>query len=146
MKLAAVQHIRCGSWEDRLYVWIPDEMTEEELDDLVDDAMRAYLEADIAGKEAAPEDPGYTPPYALYPDKLVKDVQNEYNRQKLLYTEWYQKHETAKKPFDWHLYRLSGGKIRHLFDMGDDNGMIEVFVDWGHRHGTTIKTTETTKI
>jgi hypothetical protein len=72
MKLAKVMHIKCDENRASTYVWIPDEMTEEQFQSLCDGARTNYL--DVEGKFVANGVQYPRLDYDRHPGKTVAEV------------------------------------------------------------------------
>jgi hypothetical protein len=147
MKLARIEHWRCGepiSWKHGsgsgyTYVWVPDDMDEEELDALVDAAQESYLNTEHEFKKLAPvSPPGYGATISpSTPDtKTVGELKAEYETQAKAYKEYQELRDKSRKPFAWHLKEVSGGAVLQFWECEPD---MEVRAEWGHSHGVTIE-------
>lgn len=138
MKLAVVQHERCGEqeWGAGTYVWVSEDMSEEELYRLACLAQESYLKAEAELKRTlTPQNPGYQPNFSAYPDKSVREVQAIHAKQKQAWQEYEKRRDKARQPFSKHLVRVSAGAIKGFYDVEPS---LSVEVSWGHRHGTVI--------
>ena len=138
MKLAVVRHERCGEqeWGCGTYVWVADDMSEEELGRLVCLAQTSYLKAEAELKRTtASRDPGYQPSFSQYPEKTVREVQALHAQEKQVWQEYEKKRNKARQPFSKHLVGVSGGAIKDFHDMEPP---LVVEAGWGHRHGTVL--------
>jgi len=144
MKLARIDHVRCDSYDATTYVWVPDDMTEDGLDDLVSAAQRSYLKAedDLAKSPDAPPNPGYFPRYDadMNASKTVAEVKAEHAAAKAAYEAWEKRRNAARKSFAEHLVAVSSGAVKFFCDGGE---LLRTEARWGHRHGTTIDYGET---
>ena len=135
MKLARIDHERCREWAHTDYVLIPDDMTVEELDKLAKKAFDLYWDSEEAFKKASPvKHPGFIPDFRKYPDKTVREIQEEHDKLVAVFNEYDRKAVNARKPYVAHLYDASEGKIKPIHET---DGPLTV-VNWGHRHGETI--------
>ena len=144
MKLACIEHERCGGFAGRTCVWVPDDMTEAELERLARLARDSYLTAE---KTAMSRDvvvgPGWLPAYDKAADNVtVGEVRAQHKEQIKVYAEWKAKREAARKPFVDHLVAVSNGMVKRFFDFDQDAALC-VGINWGHQHGVTIETSET---
>ena len=146
MKLARIEHWRCGepiSWKHGstgyTYVWVPDDMDEQELDVLCDEAQASYLNTEHEFKKLAPvSPPGYGATISSNtPDtKTVGELRAEYETQAKSYKEHQVAVEKSRKSFAWHLKEVSGGTIIEFWAEKPD---LETKLEWGHNHGVTIE-------
>ena len=144
MKLARIEHWRCGepiSWRGGggyTYVWVPDEMTTEELDVLCDRAQKSYLNTEAEFKKLAPiSPPGYGA--SIMPNtpdtKTVGELKAEHEAQTKAYKEYQAMVEKARRGFAWHLKQESDNTILQFWEKDAD---LQVELSWGHNHGVTI--------
>lgn len=145
MKLARIEHWRCDepiSWKHGsgyTYVWVPIDMTEEELDVLCEEAQRSYLDAEHEFKKLSPTPPpgyGVTITTATPDSKTVGELRAEHEIQTKAYKEYQATQENSRKPFAWHLKKVSGGTIIEFWAETPD---LETKLSWGHNHGVTIE-------
>ena len=144
MRLARIEHWRCGepmNWRGGggyTYVWVPDEMSEEELDNLCEQAQKSYLDAEAEFKKT---DPPYPPGYGATispttPDTMtVGELRAEHEKVAKAYKEHQALKDRSRKPFAWHLNQVSGGVILQFWENEPD---LKVELSWGHNHGVTI--------
>lgn len=138
MKLALVQHERCGETDYGYgtYVWVSDEMTEEQFDDLVDLAQKSYLKAEAELNQAAqPMNPGYQPKLSEFPDKTVREVQAIHAAREKAWKAYEKRRDAARQPFSKHLVHVSEGSIKDFYEIEPP---LVAEASWGHRHGTVI--------
>ena len=137
MKLARLQHYRCGSYDSSTLVWVPDSMTENELDALVHTAIQDSLDAEnsVAGL-VAPKQTGYWD-FINKADgaKTISQVKAEWQAEQDEYKAWAAKRDAARKSFAQWLKECSGGKIELFYDV---ECPLEVDVNWGHNHGKRV--------
>jgi hypothetical protein len=147
MKVAKIEHYRCGEpagkWGLTSYVWIPDEMAEEEFETLCGTARKAYMDAERAMKAATPlAAPGYGA--TILPntpdEKTVRQLRAEYETRAKAYKEYQKTVADNRKPFTKHLVEASGDSIKLFWDHPP---AVSTKLDWGHNHGTTIEHGET---
>jgi hypothetical protein len=100
MKLAQIDHSRCGEWRATTYVWVADDMGTDELGKLVEEARVNYLIA-IDTCKANPAKPPYTghePNYRSYPSTVtLAEAQEDHARKKAAYTAWEEQERAAQK-------------------------------------------------
>ena len=145
MKLARIDHVHCHepSFSDPItYVWVADDLSQDEFEDLVVDAVKAY---DKAGKDfQEAEQPPYAnwgmPQYDKYPNRTVAEVKAEYNAAQALYRDWEERKRKAQANFAHHLVALGGGRIVEFWK---EKPALSYALDWGHRHGQKIAHGET---
>jgi hypothetical protein len=144
MKLARIEHWRCGepiSWKHGTgytYVWVPIDMSEEELDALCEEAQKSYLDTEHEFKKQAPvSPPGYGAIIAPNtPDTItVGELRAEYEERAKAYKAYNEHVDTSRKSFAWHLKKVSGGTIIEFWAEKPD---LETKLSWGHNHGVTI--------
>jgi hypothetical protein len=144
MKLARIEHWRCGepiSWKHGTgytYVWVPIDMSEEELDALCEQAQESYLNTEHEFKKLTPApSPGYgaTITSATPDTKTVGELKAEHEAATKAYKEYQAMVEKSRKPFGWHLNQVSGGTVLQFWGSEPD---LEVKLSWGHNHGVTI--------
>lgn len=144
MKLARIEHWRCGEpmyykgHNGSTYVWVPKDMTAEELDALCEEAQKAYLDTEREMKSAAPvAPPGYSGfvTNATPDDMTVGELRAQHEKQTQAYKEYQALVEKSRKPFGWHLHQVSGGEVLQFWG---EKPELEVELSWGHNHGTTI--------
>lgn len=137
MKLAKIEHYRCGEWDANNYVWVPDAMTREELLVLVSAAQRDCREAEktIEGVEAPPHRSWWDFFEKADQNKSLATVKLEYAEHEAHYKAWEAKRDAARKSFWQRLCGLSGGKV---LSFSDGECGLEVECDWGHSHGLKV--------
>lgn len=139
MKLARVDHIRCGEWDGAFtYVWIEDDMTEEQFQKAVDRAADAYLQAVIEYMGANEQK---HPPMINWENnraRVVAEVLDERQVAETVYKNWEKKRREAIVSFDTYLCKEEG-----IVDFWYEDPAITGEIDWGHRHGTPIDYGET---
>lgn len=135
MKLARVEHDRCGEWAATTFLMVPDELTEEEFRlairrarDSYDADARAFLES-----KSAPSYP-YAQDYEKYPDDMtMKEVRQAREDKKREYKEWEERRSRASQSFGTYLLReIEGSQNLH------EAPALEGSVNWGHQHGRSI--------
>lgn len=144
MKLARIEHWKCGEpvgWKNTsgsTYVWVPDDMTEDELDNLSEAARKAYLAVEEEFKKISPPyPPGYGASVEHYPDAwTVAQIKADHSAKEKVYYQYQDKAALARKPFSWHLQQASGGTIKLFWEI---EPAISTELHWGHQHGTTIE-------
>lgn len=135
--------MRCGQpagkWGLSTFVWVPDEMTEQEFAALCDQASSTYLNNERTFKNAAP--PPFPPTVESYPAEMTLAAIRA-DRQK--FEDAYKAHtliqKEARKSFNELLREASGGTIQYLW-----NGPVAFSHDlsWGHNHGLEVDYSET---
>ncbi len=142
MKLARIEHWRCGEpvgWKDgsgSTYVWVPEDLTEAEFDDLCDRAQKAYFASVEELKRLIPTSPcGYGPQFENFPDKTVKEVVALHAEKKKAWDEQQAKRKAAQRSFTEILKDISGGVIKSFWDT---TFALTAQLSWGHRHGEDI--------
>jgi hypothetical protein len=147
MRLARLDHFRCGEpmlWrggEGYTYVWVPDEMEPLELWHFCEQAQKAYLDTEAFSKTKAPVAPpgyGVTITTATADSKTVGELRAEHEVQAKAYKDYQATIDASRKPFAWHLNRVSNGAVLQFWEHRPE-GFFEVKVDWGHNHGVTIE-------
>jgi hypothetical protein len=144
MKLARIEHWRCGEpigWKDTpgsTYVWVPDDLTEQEFEDLCERARKEYFRSADELKKLIPTSPsGYGPQFENFPDLTVKEVLAIHAEKKKAWDEQQAKRKAAQRSFTEILKDISGGIIKSFWDT---TFPLDVKVDWGHNHGVDIQT------
>jgi hypothetical protein len=142
MNLAKIQHYRCGQPESVTLVWVPTDMTENELDALIKTAQQDCVDAEkkVEGQSA--------PPYRTYWDwlskadksKTVSELEAEYAEHKATYDTWAAKRDAARKSFAQRLKDLSNGRVAMFWD---EECPLETDCNWGHNHGVKVDYGET---
>jgi hypothetical protein len=136
MKLARIEHKRCGEYRATTHVWIPDEMGSEELGRLAHEARNAMLKAedDFANSPDAPKHPGWAPAYEKFPNKTAAEIKSEHDALVATYKAWEARKNAAKRTFAETLKATSGGAVKTFYGYEEWPG-IEAEISWGHRHG-----------
>ena len=145
MKLGRIEHWKCGepmNWRGGggyTYVWVPEDMSVEELDALCEKAQESYLSTEREFKALAPvSPPGYGPTIheSVSNDKTVGDLRNEYAVALAAFKVYQSTIERSRKAFAHHLNSVSGGTIIQFWESEPE---LKVELDWGHNHGVTIE-------
>lgn len=143
-KIARINHYRCdqpaGKWGLSTYVWVPEVMTQEELEALCDKAQKEYFRAADATKKLSGLPPGYSPQYDKYPDKTVAEVKAIHTAE---VEEWTKRNAAVKaeqRSFAQLLTVVSDGVVWGFWDI---EFPISLDLHWGHRHGEDIDYGET---
>jgi hypothetical protein len=142
MKLARIEHSRCGEWTSSTYVWVDDGITDEQLQETVDRVAKEYL---ARVKEVMTTEKPKASPYGQ-PDwkaeknleRPVKDVLAEHEKAQAEAHVYAKKRQEAMQSFGTILAKEEG--IESFWDREPD---ISVEADWGHNHGLTIEYGET---
>lgn len=140
MKLARIDHNRCGEHDATSYVWVADDMNAEELDDLCVRAKDAHLKAAHEAKNLDTPHPGHSPRFEAYPTKTVAEVAALHEAR---LTAWKAEHALrmqARKSFVDLLVQIGGGRVADFYQA---EPAMETGVWWGHQHGTDIRYGET---
>jgi hypothetical protein len=142
MKLARVEHYRCGEpvdWKGgggTTYVWVPDDLTEKEFEELCGKAQAEYFRSAEELKKLIPTSPcGYGPRFENFPDKTVKEVLAVHAEEKKKWDAQQSKRKEAQRSFTEILKDISGGIIKSFWDT---KFPISVELSWGHRHGEDL--------
>lgn len=136
-RLIRIDHKRCDDWGyDTSYVLAPVAWTEDQIEDALDAAQKAYL-ADykialtLPKEKDAPKRVSENPNYDSYdPDLTVSEIK-ELHAEK--YAEWTKYNETA------------GGLKKSFEDYLEGEGFLPIYnadsfkVDWGHAHGSNYQ-------
>lgn len=142
LQLVKVTHERCQEWSGTTYVFAPAEWDEELIQSKIDAAVAEYLAAVQMKKLNSPKPNDYVqhggPPFAKYPDKTVKEVQELWAEMKAEWEVWWQSHQPAKQKFGTFL-----GEQGFTSFYNGTLDVLEVYADWGHLHGTRIDYDET---
>jgi endonuclease YncB( thermonuclease family) len=137
MKLAKIDHYRCGDYDSTLYVVIPDDMTVDQLDELVSLASDKAIEAERVGQGVAPVYPRRDILIQTMPKtSTLAEVDSAFEEQKHEYDAFQKKKDEARRSFYSWLGEVSGDRIMavHDYDFGD----FEVSCSWGHNHGVSL--------
>ena len=137
MKLARIDHIRCDEPDGATLVWIEDSMTEDDLQEAVERAGKAYVKAVSEFMNTKPPEgiqSAYSQPnWERNRDRKVGEVLDEHAKLKEQRTEWDRKRREAIRPFDEFLHQEPG--IEPFWEGEFVNGDMY----WGHRHGESIQ-------
>jgi hypothetical protein len=140
MKLARVEHDRCGSYDSTTYVWIPDDMTEDQLDKIASAAQKDYLEmVDDFNRSPRVANPGFNPRFEQYPHNTVQQIQAWHKEKLDAWNTWEAKSKKSQQSFSHFLVAAGDGKIKLFYDVPLE---IVVTVNWGHRHGQNLDYSE----
>jgi hypothetical protein len=142
MKIAQINHYRCGESDAQSYVWVPDDMAADQLQVWVDKAQKEYdIAVQALEKLHHPlPPPGYAPDYSKYPDKTVAEIEKAHA---VRVSEWAIQgniKKTAQRNFGQILKGITDGKILTFYEVAFS---ISADVDWGHRHGKQVDYGET---
>jgi len=147
MKLVRIDHFRCdqpaGKWGLSTYVWVADDMTQEEFSARCDAARDRLLAYEHGAKERAPiSPPGYGATIQPNtPDTLtVGELKKQYEEAARLYKEYQDTVQRGRQSFSQILVNESNGRIQYLWK---PEPALKHDVDWGHNHGTQIDYSET---
>jgi len=136
MKLARVEHDRCGSYDSTTFVWIPDDMTEDEFDKIASAAQKDYLSmVDDFNRSPRIANPGFHPRYEQYPYNTVAEIQRWHKEKLDAWTAWEAKERESRQSFSHFLVAAREGKIKLFYDVP---AAVTVTVNWGHRHGQQL--------
>lgn len=137
VKLAYIQHERCGESAGGLYVFIPEDWDKGKLREIVDRCVLEHI------KEAKDYNDNKKPPnawarynqpnYSLFPDLTVKEAKKEWDKMGRVYKEWEAATAGSKKSFS---SRLKDEGVISLYDVESN---IEVYAEWGHHHGLHLQ-------
>lgn len=136
MKIAHVDHIRCDETAATTYVVVPSELTEEEFQTAVTKAQSAYedvmAQVPLYSREYVPF-PGLAQLRAMPADKTVKEVIDEYERQKEERKALDEMAERKRRSFGWYLEQQGLQIVQRA------PAELKAKVNWGHRHGQNIR-------
>lgn len=138
MKLAKIDHSRCGEHRATTYVWVADDMGPEELAKLTDEARNNYMAAIDACKNSPDKPPyaGHEPNYRSYPSTVtLAEAQADHDLKKAAYAAWQEQERAAQKTFATYLVDAAAGRIKQFWDA---EPALKAGVSWGHRHGDQI--------
>lgn len=145
MKLARIEHDRCGERQASNYVWVAEGMISTEFEGLVDEARKSYL-AVMEGFEKVKriKNPGSLNWNAVinddrdgaYENQTVGEVKKERRRRKVEWEEFEKKAKAARGSFLDHLIEVAAGRIVKFYDFPDPIFIAEC--DWDHRHGMPL--------
>lgn len=137
LRLVRIEHERCDETEygQDTYLWIPAEMTDEQLQDAADRASDTYL-ANEQRWEARPDRPAssWSPDFAAHPDMLVRDVIAAHEAAKEQAAAWRELQDAARRSFA----EILQDEIPAACPIDSHRLEPNARVYWGHQHGTTI--------
>ena len=137
MKLVKINHYRCGEWSGRTFLWAPDDITEEKLDEDIEKAYKDHINAIEEFKKI-------TEKGSMWPKSSVFDFPGEMTMaeaQKIIEEEKakgrkYDKKKTeAVRSFGHFMAKLGYVQLGSGYD---EDFILETDVYWGHRHGDPI--------
>jgi hypothetical protein len=139
MKIAKIEHTRCGQYRATTYMWLDDTVTETQLESIVDKASDAYLAALDAYKNdpTAPPNPGYSPTYEKYGDLTVGEIKTIFEGERAKYQAWEDKKNAARRPFGEFLITAGAGLVQSFYQGTKD--AMTARLSWGHRHGEILE-------
>lgn len=150
MRLIRIEHERCGEIDAFTFAFCPDEWTSAVIYSRIDVAQKKYLEAiKKAREEVPPEFKNFhyilqVKDYELYPDKTVKEIEQEHKEKLEKYEEWQKSRNKIKSQFNRF---LEDEGFTTLWNATEEDDIFSVY--WGHRHGEPIiyedTKTDTTK-
>lgn len=137
MKLAKVRHIRCNEYAATTYLFVPNELSQDDLRQAVLRAQKTYLADAEAWKNAnpAPADPSYSY-FSLEkypPNTTISEILEQRKKEEADYKEW---EATRRKAQNGFVHYLKAEITDSEFI--EDTEAIESSVDWGHHHGKSI--------
>lgn len=140
MKLVRIEHERCSETDCVTYAWVPDDWSEEQLEDAVGRAQKAYLENYARWKEDKENEPEHhwatwgskEKFYTAHPDETVAEVDKLWQEALANRAAWEKKYDEGKKRFADFL--LPEG-VTPFFD---HEPTLSAYVSWGHRHGDSL--------
>lgn len=142
MKLARIEHWRCDEpvgWKNgtgNTFVWVPDDLTEAELEALCEKAQAEYFRAADELKKLVPTSPcGYGPRFENFPDKTVAEVLAIHAEEKAKWDGQQAKRKAAQRSFTEILKDISGGVIKAFWEI---KLPLNIELHWGHRHGQDL--------
>lgn len=141
MKVARIDHIRCGEYSACTIVWVRDNMSQTELEERVETAEREYIAAlkEFSEQGERPGTNAYGQPnWEANRDRLVGDVLDEHKQAKVERAAYDKARQQALKTFDDFLTAQEG-----IESFWQDNFALHGEMDWGHQHGTKIEYGET---
>jgi len=136
MRLCCVDHYRCDEVSAHTYVWCEQDWSEEQFQEAVDKAEKAYNlslkeYSDVMEKDPFPE-AAYRPKFEDYPDMLVADIIANHEEKIVTRNKWKALKTNAQRPFSRFL--LDEG----LVDFYDVEAEYETTIWWGHRHSERL--------
>lgn len=142
MKLARINHIRCREYSACTFVWVRDDMSEDELEARVYAAQKEYLAAltEFSQAEKPVERAPYQPNWEKLRDRNVGEVLDQHKEEKAKAKAFDEVRRKALKTFGEFLAKQEGIES---FWGADDPPVMKGEVDWGHMHGTRIEYGET---
>jgi len=147
MKLARVEHYRCeqpaGKWGLSTYIWVADDMLEEEFNHRINTAASKLLEYERSVKAAAPvQPPGYGASILPNtPDNMtIGELKANYAALATAYKEFQDKVARGRKSFSQILVEDSEGRITFFWK---EQPALTCELNWGHNHGVPVDYGET---
>ena len=140
MKLARIEHERCSEYDCTTYAWVPDDWTEEQFEDAVGRAEKAYLAAYAKWRQDKENEPENLWPswgdqekfYAAHPGLTVACVAKLWDEALAKRSAWEKEYDKGKKRFSNFL--VAEGAIS-FYDYEPD---LTAHIYWGHRHGDSL--------
>ena len=136
-RLVSIRHVRCGETDGVEYFLVPPELTEEEIDEAVDNIV-AEMISDAQAVQQAPENPGYGPKFEDHPDKTVSEIKADFAKRKEAYKEWKEANDHLTRSF---AKRAEDAGFQPLWNAHDkeETGAYETDAYYGHNHGLSLK-------
>lgn len=139
MQLVRIEHNRCDEYDCETFGWVPNDWTEEQFEEAVERAEKAYLEAYYEWKrikDKAPEN--------LYPHNRLEFYNNHPNltvkRAKEMFEEvgakrkaWEQEYNKGRRTF---MDFLSKEGVTPFSEI---EPVFSTDIYWGHRHGDDLE-------
>lgn len=139
MRLARVDHIRCGEPSGTTLVWVEDTITDEQFQETVDRVAKAYLATVKEFMELKkPKQVSHQPNWEKLRDRTVGEVLDEHKQAKEKYSAWEKEQSSARVTFAQMLQKEEG-----ILSFWDVEPGISAEAYWGHNHGLHLQYGET---
>lgn len=135
MKILKLEHDRCNEFDCVKYYIAPN-LSDEELEALIEQAQIAYLKAYDDFKKAEPGPVFVSRNIADYPsDMTISEIKLKVQEYELSRAEYEKLKKTETRTFDDYLHKFN------IFPLWKYEGkeMFVTSVYWGHRHGDSLE-------
>lgn len=130
MRHVRVEHWTCDEWDHYSHYWVPDTVTDEQIEQAVQQTINELREE--AREIKADKDAVPPPPYLDWHQQRGRTVDEVLDEQKA-HTQRYEAWKNAQHPMTSfsHRFAMKTGAIRGSMLPVD----VEVTAHWGHNHG-----------